>query len=99
MKALTDKKKVKELEKDIKKLEVARKKIEKMMSRFKGKKVASKEVIDETEDEVEEGYVDDAYERQDDGQKDDSIVATYTNLPFNDRVALKNKLDAREDNY
>ena len=38
MKALTDKKKVKELEKDIKKLEVARKKIEKMMSKFKDKK-------------------------------------------------------------
>jgi len=32
MKALTDKKKVKELEKDIKKLEVARKKVEKMMA-------------------------------------------------------------------
>jgi chromosome segregation ATPase len=47
MKALTDKKKVKELEKDIKKLEVARKKIEKMMSKFKGKKAESKEVIDE----------------------------------------------------
>jgi len=48
MKALTDKKKVKELEKDIKKLEVARKKIEKMLHKTKGKK---KEVIDETEDE------------------------------------------------
>jgi hypothetical protein len=51
MKALTDKKKVKELEKDIKKLEVARKKIEKMMSKFKGKKAESKEVIDETEND------------------------------------------------
>jgi hypothetical protein len=51
MKALTDKKKVKELEKDIKKLEVARKKVEKMMSKFKGKKAASKEVIDEVEDD------------------------------------------------
>ena len=51
MKALTDKKKVKELEKDIKKLEVARKKIEKMMSKFKGKKSESKEVIDETEND------------------------------------------------
>jgi hypothetical protein len=51
MKALTDKKKVKELEKDIKKLEVARKKVDKMMSKFKGKKVASKDVIDETEND------------------------------------------------
>jgi hypothetical protein len=48
MKALTDKKKVKELEKDIKKLEVARKKIEKMLHKTKGKK---KEVIDEMEGE------------------------------------------------
>ena len=48
MKALTDKKKVKELEKDIKKLEVARKKIEKMLHKTKGKK---KEMIDEMEEE------------------------------------------------
>ena len=51
MKALTDKKKVKELEKDIKKLEAARKKVEKMVSKFKGKKSESKEVIDETEND------------------------------------------------
>ena len=44
MKDLTDKKKVKELEKDIKKLEQAKAKIEKMMGKGKGKK---KEVIDE----------------------------------------------------
>ena len=44
MKNLTDKKKVKELEKDIKKLEQAKSKIEKMMGKGKGKK---KEVIDE----------------------------------------------------
>jgi hypothetical protein len=48
MKALTDVKKVKEIEKDIKKLEVARKKIEKMLHKTKGKK---KEVIDEMEEE------------------------------------------------
>jgi len=51
MKALTDKKKVKELEKDIKKLEQARSKVEKIMSKFKGKK---KEVIDE------DGIIDEA---------------------------------------
>jgi hypothetical protein len=44
MKALTDKKKVKELERDIKKLEVARKKVEKILHKTKGKK---KEIIDE----------------------------------------------------
>jgi hypothetical protein len=44
MKALTDKKKVKELEKDIKKLEVARTKVEKILNKTKGKK---KEIIDE----------------------------------------------------
>ena len=49
MKALTDKKKVKELEKDIKKLEQARSKVEKILSKTKGKK---KEVIDETEDDI-----------------------------------------------
>jgi len=46
MKALTDKKKVKELEKDIKALEKAKSKVEKMLSKTKGKK---KEIIDEDE--------------------------------------------------
>jgi len=46
MKALTDKKKVKELQKDIKKLEQAKAKVEKMIGKTKGKK---KEVIDETD--------------------------------------------------
>ena len=44
MKNLTDKKKVKELEKDIKKLEQAKSKVEKLMSKGKGKK---KEVIED----------------------------------------------------
>jgi len=102
MKALTDKKKVKELEKDIKKLDAARKKVEKMMSKFKGKK---KEVIDEDESEgVDDDYVapeyeEDAYERQDMGQEDDSILSNYNNLSFNGRVNLRQKLEAREDKY
>ena len=50
MKALTDAKKVKEIEKDIKALEKAKSKIDKMMGKHKGKK---KEVIDETEDELD----------------------------------------------
>ena len=53
MKNLTDKKKVKELEKDIKTLEKAKAKLEKMMSKSKGKK---KEVIDEDEP-IEEAEV------------------------------------------
>jgi hypothetical protein len=48
MKALTDSKKVKEIEKDIKVLEKAKSKVEKMMGKHKGKK---KEVIDEIGDE------------------------------------------------
>jgi len=98
MKALTDKKKVKELEKDIKKLEIARKKIEKMMSKFKGKK---KEVIDEMEDDVDIApeYIEDADQRQDAGQKIDSIVSTYTNMPSDESNDLENYLEDREDNY
>ena len=52
MKALTDKKKVKELEGDIKKLEVAKKKVEKMLHKTKDKgKGTKKEVIDEVGEE------------------------------------------------
>lgn len=50
MKALTDDKKVKEISKDIKSLEKAKAKLEKLMSKGKGKG-AKKEVIDETEEE------------------------------------------------
>jgi hypothetical protein len=94
MKALTDKKKVKELEKDIKALENAKKKVEKIMSKFKGKK---KEVIDETEDELADEYIEDADERQDDGEKTDSILSNYNNLSFNDRVDLRGELDDRAE--
>jgi hypothetical protein len=48
IKALTDDKKVKEIQKDIKALEKAKTKLEKLAGKVKGK---SKEVIDETEDE------------------------------------------------
>jgi hypothetical protein len=94
MKALTDKKKVKELEKDIKKLEVARKKVEKMMSKFKGKKASSKEVIDETEDlDVNDSYVEDATERLDAGQDVDNIIDTYDNMALNQKDDLEVYLD------
>jgi len=95
MKALTDKKKVKELEKDIKKLEVARKKVEKMMSKFKGKK---KEVIDEDEPidenlDVNPEYVEDAESRLDAGQKVDSIRDTYDNLGMDQKSDLTDYLN------
>ena len=61
MKNLTDSKKVKELEKDIKKLEQAKTKIEKMMGKAKGKK---KEVIDEMGDGDEDDAMIQSYEDQ-----------------------------------
>jgi hypothetical protein len=103
MKALTDKKKVKELEKDIKKLEVARKKIEKMMSKFKGKKVASKEVIDEMDNaeeavaDIAPGYIEDANKRLRAGEEIDSILSNYQNLSASDRNHLRNYLDWKQN--
>jgi hypothetical protein len=99
MKDLTDAKKVKEISKDIKALEKAKAKLEKIMSKFKGKKPESKKVIDEMEDELAYEYVEDADERQDDGQKTDSIVNTYNNMPGDEREDLENYLDARKANY
>jgi hypothetical protein len=93
MKALTDKKKLKDLQKDIKTLEKTKAKLEKMMSKHKGK-VKKTEVIDEDED----GYVEDADERQDDGQSIDSIVSTYTNLSSDEDDDLKDYLEDREYN-
>jgi len=110
MKALTDKKKVKELEKDIKKLEVARKKVEKMMSKFKGKKAASKEVIDEVEDDEElpletpleasEEYLqykEDAENRYDEGESIDSILDNYNNISLDMKNMLRNDLEGKMD--
>jgi hypothetical protein len=100
MKALTDKKKVKELEKDIKKLEVARKKVEKMMSKFKGKKAASKEVIDEMEDEPSAEYLEykeDAENRYDAGESIDSILDNYNNISLDMKNMLRNDLEGKMD--
>jgi hypothetical protein len=110
MKALTDKKKVKELEKDIKKLEVARKKVEKMMSKFKGKKAASKEVIDEVEDDEELPletpleasaeyleYKEDAENRYDAGESIDSILDNYNNISLDMKNMLRNDLEGKMD--
>jgi hypothetical protein len=110
MKALTDKKKVKELEKDIKKLEVARKKVEKMMSKFKGKKAASKEVIDEVEDDEELPletpaeasaeylqYKEDAENRYDAGESIDSILDNYNNISLDMKNMLRDDLEGKMD--
>ena len=95
MKALTDKKKVKEIEKDIKKLEAARNKVEKMMSKFKGKKSSNKKVIDETEDDVDVNveYLEDATNRLDNGQDVDSIMDTYNNMGMNQKSDLSDYLN------
>jgi hypothetical protein len=108
MKALTDKKKVKELEKDIKKLEVARKKVEKMMSKFKGKKSESKDVIDEVEGDEElpletpleasaeyELIQKDAERRYDEGESIDSIMSNYPNLSDEDQETLYQDLEGK----
>ena len=102
MKALTDKKKVKELEKDIKKLEIARKKIEKMMSKFKGKKAESKEVIDEDETPIEASeeylqYKEDAERRFDEGESIDSILDNYNNISLDMKNDLRNDLEGKMD--
>jgi hypothetical protein len=98
MKALTDKKKVKELEKDIKKLEVARKKVEKMVSKFKGKKSTSKEVIDETEDMPSDEYLqykEDAERRYDEGEDIDSIMSNYNNISQDMKDMLRQDLEGK----
>ena len=93
MKALTDKNKVKELEKDVKKLEAARKKVEKMMLRFKGKK---KEVIDEVEDDidVDPEYLDRSVEDLDLGKTVDSIDTDNSNLALSQQKDIKRYLNS-----
>jgi hypothetical protein len=99
MKALTDVKKVKEIEKDIKTLEKAKSKVEKMMGKSKGKK---KEVIDEMDNDEEAisdsapDYIEDANQRLRAGETIDSILGNYPNLSLNDRNRLKNYLEWQE---
>jgi hypothetical protein len=101
MSDLMDKKKLKELGKDIKTLEKAKAKLEKIVSKFKGKKAESKEVIDEVEDEPSEElpkkYISNSYEEEDLGKKIDSILTDYPNLSFNGKVNLRRKLEARKE--
>jgi hypothetical protein len=99
MKALTDVKKVKEIEKDIKTLEKAKSKVEKMMGKSKGKK---KEVIDEMDNDeeaisdIDPDYIEDANQRLRAGETIDSILGNYPNLSLNDRNRLKNYLEWQE---
>jgi hypothetical protein len=100
MKALTDKKKVKELQKDIKKLEQAKAKVEKIIGKTKSKK---KEVIDETDapdnlvSDIPPGYIQDAEERLKDGESIDSIIGNYPNLSFEDKNNLRSFLTWQQD--
>jgi hypothetical protein len=103
MKALTDKKKVKELEKDIKSLEKAKDKLEKIINK-KGSKAKKTEVIDEVEDDLGnkirasaeyEFAKEDAENRYDEGEEIDSILSNYPNLSLNDRNTLRQDLEGK----
>ena len=99
LKDLTDAKKVKEISKDIKSLEKAKAKLEKMMHKGKAKS-PRKEVIDEDEpiDEAEnEEYIEDAEGRQDNGQKISSILANYNNISAEKRREIGQGLEARKE--
>jgi hypothetical protein len=90
MKALTDDKKVKEISKDIKALEKAKAKLEKMMSKSKGKK---KEVIDE-DAPIEEAELNEAPPSKDAEQLD----KTFKTLTPSSEELLKNFQDLSKIN-
>jgi hypothetical protein len=101
LKDLTDAKKVKEISKDIKSLEKAKIKLEKIMNKGKGKaKLPKKEVIDEMDMEPSEEYMaakEDAESRYEEGEEIDSIISTYHNLSFEDRNLLRQDLEGKMD--
>jgi hypothetical protein len=97
MKDLTDAKKVKEISKDIKALEKAKAKLEKMMGKGKGK-TQKTEVLGEVETEPSEEYMAakmDAEDRYEDGEEIDSIMSNYPNLSSNDRETLRKDLEGK----
>jgi hypothetical protein len=102
LKDLTDAKKVKEISKDIKSLEKAKAKLEKMMHKGKAK-FPRKEVIDETDETIDEAeneeYIEDAEKRQDDGQKIPSILANYNNISAEKRREIGQGLEARKQDF
>jgi hypothetical protein len=97
MKDLTDKKKVKEIEKDIKALEKAKAKLEKMMGKGKGK-AKKTEVLGEIEVEPTAEYLEakaDAEQRYDEGEEIDSIMSNYPNLSDDDQERLYQDLEGK----
>jgi hypothetical protein len=102
MKNLTDDKKVKEISKDIKALEKAKAKLEKLMGK-KGGKVKKAAVIDEMDNteeivaDIAPEYIEDADKRLRDGEEIDSILSNYTNLSFDDKNHLRNYLSWKQD--
>jgi len=103
MKALTDKKKVKEFEKDIKSLEKAKAKLEKIINKKDGK-AKKVEVIDEVEDDADdelrasaeyEFAKEDAEKRYDEGEEIDSIMSNYPNLSDEDQERLYQDLEGK----
>ena len=100
LKDLTDAKKVKEISKDIKSLEKAKAKLEKMMHKGKAKS-SRKEVIDEDDAEFDEAeneeYIEDAKGRQDNEQEISSILANYDNISSEKRREIGQGLEARKE--
>jgi hypothetical protein len=103
MKALTDKKKVKEFEKDIKALEKAKAKLEKIINKKDGK-TKKVEVIDEVEDDLGDelrasaeylAAKEDAENRYDEGEEIDSILSNYPNLSLDERNMLRQDLEGK----
>lgn len=104
LKDLTDAKKVKEISKDIKSLEKAKAKLEKMMHKGKAKS-PRKEVIDETDENIDEINIQpteeylaakkDAENRYDEGEEIDSIMSNYTNLSNEDQKRLYQDLEGK----
>lgn len=103
MKDLTDAKKVKEITKDIKSLEKAKAKLEKMVGKKNDKK---KEVIDEIDNSdsivanVPEDIKVDALKRLEvGGEEIDSILSNYQNISFDDRNHLRIWLDSKKESH
>jgi hypothetical protein len=103
MKDLTDAKKVKEITKDIKSLEKAKAKLEKMMGKKNPKK---KEVIDEMDNSdavvanVPEDIKADALKRLEvGGEEIDSILSNYQNISFDDKNHLRIWLDSKKESH
>jgi hypothetical protein len=104
LKDLTDAKKVKEISKDIKSLEKAKAKLEKMMHKGKAKS-PRKEVIDETDETIDKinaqptgeylAAKKDAENRYDEGEEIDSIMSNYTNLSDEDQERLYQDLEGK----